>query len=218
MQISLPNFKGRCLHSSDAFELSPGLTEVIVFGGCPLWPINPTTDKDHPRIASTTVLQFGKFSNGDCSYLNDWVILIELSIELKWVVKEISVTGENLQAPHLQALPVHTDFEGKKHLSTDSEDGKGLPFRREGESFPDPKGEEGELPRTDLEDTVKSSMEVNLPSDPRGEKGELDSEDTVKSSMEVNLPSDPRGEKGGLDSEDTVKSSMDSEGEDLSRS
>ena len=99
MQVSLPNFQGRCLHSSDAFKLSPGLTEVIVFGGCPVWPINPTTDKDHPMIASTTVLQFGKFSRDDCSCLNDTAILIELSmIEPKWVLRDFQVASENLQA------------------------------------------------------------------------------------------------------------------------
>ena len=58
VQVTVPAFQGRCYHSSTAFNVSPGLTEVVLFGGCPQWP---STDANFPKIANTTVLRFGEW-------------------------------------------------------------------------------------------------------------------------------------------------------------
>ena len=38
VQVKLPGLQSRFYHSAAAFRLSPGMTEVIIFGGCPEWP------------------------------------------------------------------------------------------------------------------------------------------------------------------------------------
>ena len=60
VQVKVPSFQARFWHSAAAFSLSPGLTEVTLFGGCPEWPSNVKTDADVPQIAETTVLRFGE--------------------------------------------------------------------------------------------------------------------------------------------------------------
>ena len=60
VQVTVPAFQGRFYHSSTAFNVSPGLTEVIVFGGFPEVQSNLRTDADLPLIANTTVLRFGE--------------------------------------------------------------------------------------------------------------------------------------------------------------
>ena len=60
VQVSVPAFQGRLYHSSTAFNVSPGLTEVVLFGGCPGVPSNVRTADDIPQIANTTVLRFGE--------------------------------------------------------------------------------------------------------------------------------------------------------------
>ena len=60
VQVTVPALQGRFYHSSTAFNVSPGLIEVVLFGGCPEWPSNPRTDADLPQIANTTVLRFGE--------------------------------------------------------------------------------------------------------------------------------------------------------------
>ena len=57
VQVKVPSLQARCHHSAAAFSLSPGLTEVTVFGGIPEWP---RFIADIPQIANTTVLQFGE--------------------------------------------------------------------------------------------------------------------------------------------------------------
>ena len=49
VQVRVPTLKSRSGHSATAFSLSPGLTEVILFGG---W-------NGQSYIAETTVLRFG---------------------------------------------------------------------------------------------------------------------------------------------------------------
>ena len=51
MQVTVPTLKSRCGHIATAFSLSPGLTEVIIFGGF---------DEDNTDLANTTVLRFGE--------------------------------------------------------------------------------------------------------------------------------------------------------------
>ena len=62
VQINLPTLQSRCYHSAGAFSLSPGLTEVTIFGGCPEFPNNYMSDADLPRMANTTVLRFGEYT------------------------------------------------------------------------------------------------------------------------------------------------------------
>ena len=50
MQVTVPTLKSRYYHSATAFSLSPGLTEVIIFGGF----------DDDEYLANTTVLRFGE--------------------------------------------------------------------------------------------------------------------------------------------------------------
>ena len=58
VQVTVPSLQSRYDHSATAFSLSPGLTEVTIFGGCPNVPSNPYVDL--PQIAKTTVLRFGE--------------------------------------------------------------------------------------------------------------------------------------------------------------
>ena len=51
MQVTVPTLKSRGYYSATAFSLSPGLTEVIIFGG---------VDDDDEDLANTTVLRFGE--------------------------------------------------------------------------------------------------------------------------------------------------------------
>ena len=61
IQIKDPRVQqARCYHSATAFTHSPGLTEVTLFGGCPEWPVNYSSDADVPQVANTTVLRFGE--------------------------------------------------------------------------------------------------------------------------------------------------------------
>ena len=57
VQVTVPALQGRFYHSSTAFSVSPGLTEVVLVGGCPEYH---RTDADRPQIANTTVLRFGE--------------------------------------------------------------------------------------------------------------------------------------------------------------
>ena len=60
VQVTVPSLQSRFYHSATAFSLSPGLTEVTIFGGCPNVPSNAKYDADFPKIANTTVLRFGE--------------------------------------------------------------------------------------------------------------------------------------------------------------
>ena len=60
VQVTVPNLQSRCYHSATAFSLSPGLTEVTIFGGCPKLPRNYKSYADLQQIANTTVLRFGE--------------------------------------------------------------------------------------------------------------------------------------------------------------
>ena len=51
MQVPIPHLQPRCGHCVAAFSLSPGITEVVIFGG------NIQTNND---IADTKVLRFGE--------------------------------------------------------------------------------------------------------------------------------------------------------------
>ena len=51
MQVTVPTLKSRWNHSATAFSLSPGLTEVIIFGGI---------DEIDVCLSNTTVLRFGE--------------------------------------------------------------------------------------------------------------------------------------------------------------
>ena len=60
VQVTVPSLQSRFSHSATAFSLSPGLTEVTIFGGSPNVPSNLKSDADLPLIANTTVLRFGE--------------------------------------------------------------------------------------------------------------------------------------------------------------
>ena len=60
VQVNVPSLQSRFDHSAAAFSLSPGLTEVTIFGGCPEWPSNSKSEADLPLMANTTVLRFGE--------------------------------------------------------------------------------------------------------------------------------------------------------------
>lgn len=59
--MKVPGLQPRFDHSAAAFKLSPRLTEVTIFGGCPEVPKNFRSDADHRQIANTTVLRFGEY-------------------------------------------------------------------------------------------------------------------------------------------------------------
>ena len=71
VQVTVPNLQSRCFHSATAFSLSPGLTEVTLFGGySEEWPSNFEYDNDITPIASTIVLRLGEYSY-NIAILND---------------------------------------------------------------------------------------------------------------------------------------------------
>ena len=51
----MPALKARCYHCAAAYSLSPGISEIVIFGGVTRYP--PSTDD---LIADTTVLRFGE--------------------------------------------------------------------------------------------------------------------------------------------------------------
>ena len=52
MQILLPSLKARYGHCAAAYSLSPGIAEIVIFGGSTRYPAC--------TIADTTVLRFGE--------------------------------------------------------------------------------------------------------------------------------------------------------------
>lgn len=57
----LEDVQPRMLHTATAFSLCPGRTQVTKFGGCPMWEKRNSTE-DQPKIATTTVLEFGEYN------------------------------------------------------------------------------------------------------------------------------------------------------------
>ena len=60
VQVTVPSLQSRSEHSATAFNLSPRLTEVTLFGGFSKWPQNYKSLADLTPIANTTVLRFGE--------------------------------------------------------------------------------------------------------------------------------------------------------------
>ena len=61
VQVQVPSLQtSRFKHCAAASTISPGVTKVVMFGGCPEWPKNPKTGDDFKKLAMTAVLQFGK--------------------------------------------------------------------------------------------------------------------------------------------------------------
>ena len=56
VQVIAPGLQARCWHSATAFSY-PGVTKVIIFGGCPEMPSDGKSE--YPQISNTTMLQFG---------------------------------------------------------------------------------------------------------------------------------------------------------------
>ena len=50
----MPGLKARYGHCAAAYSLSPGITEIVIFGG------NTTFPPDSGDISDTTVLRFGE--------------------------------------------------------------------------------------------------------------------------------------------------------------
>ena len=74
MQVKVQNLQPRCSHSANAFSLSPGLTEVTLFGGYSELPSNFKYDAGITPIANTTVLRFGEYTS-----FGVWVMHVFLS-------------------------------------------------------------------------------------------------------------------------------------------
>ena len=55
MQVLVPGLKARYGHCAAAYSLSPGITEIVIFGG-----ITEFSNKSGKFIADTTVLRFGE--------------------------------------------------------------------------------------------------------------------------------------------------------------
>ena len=63
VQVPIPNLQPRQCHRVAAFSLSPGITEVVIFGGNTSYPLKDDTD-----IADTKVLRFG-----ECKSVVYWI-------------------------------------------------------------------------------------------------------------------------------------------------
>ena len=57
VQVPVTDLQSRYCHCAAAFTLSPGIAEVVLFGGCTTSP-----PKRETFIAETTVLRFGKYT------------------------------------------------------------------------------------------------------------------------------------------------------------
>ena len=60
MQVEGHGVYARSLHSASAITHTPGLVEVVVFGGYTEYPRNYTSDADLPPTSNTAVLLFGE--------------------------------------------------------------------------------------------------------------------------------------------------------------
>ena len=60
VQIQVSSLQSRFMHCAAASTISPGMTEVVMFGGSPEWPKNYKTDNDLKKLSMTTVLRFGE--------------------------------------------------------------------------------------------------------------------------------------------------------------
>ena len=78
VQVTVPSLESRSFHSATAFSLSPGLTEVTLFGGCSEWPSNLKSVADVTPIANTTVLRFGEYVHLMCAVLSCHALLVSL--------------------------------------------------------------------------------------------------------------------------------------------
>ena len=58
VQVPISSLQPRQGHCVAAFSLSPGITEVVIFGGNTVFPSNADTD-----IADAKVLRFGEFKS-----------------------------------------------------------------------------------------------------------------------------------------------------------
>ena len=57
VQVPVTDLQSRCFHCAAAFTLSPGIAEVVLFGGSTI-----STPTSKTFIAETTVLKFGKYT------------------------------------------------------------------------------------------------------------------------------------------------------------
>ena len=76
VQVPIPNLQPRQGHCVAAFSLSPGITEVVIFGGTTSFP-----DEDDNDIADTRVLRFGECKSGTKDELS---ITLYLQSEIKF--------------------------------------------------------------------------------------------------------------------------------------
>ena len=61
VQVEIPGLQARYLHRAAAFTLTPGLTDVVLFGGCTELPSRAIEeDADYPGTANVTVIRFGE--------------------------------------------------------------------------------------------------------------------------------------------------------------
>ena len=60
VQVQVPSLQSRFGHCAAASTISPGMTEVVMFGGSPEWPESYKTYDDFKKLSMTTVLRFGE--------------------------------------------------------------------------------------------------------------------------------------------------------------
>jgi len=63
---SVAGNKPRFDHCMEAIPICPGVTEVMLFGGCPQWPKNFRSYDDFPHMAQTALARFGKLYVKTC--------------------------------------------------------------------------------------------------------------------------------------------------------
>ena len=107
VQVKLPGLQSRFDHTAAAFILSPGVTEVTIFGGCPEWPNNYRSAADLSQIAITTVLRFGEYTSCVCIVSCSqvviilWVICMEVVLALGPPLVTCTMQGALHRACHL---------------------------------------------------------------------------------------------------------------------
>ena len=60
VQVQVPSLQSRFRHCAAASTINPGVTEVVMFGGSPEWPMNFKTVDNFQKLSMTAVLRFGE--------------------------------------------------------------------------------------------------------------------------------------------------------------
>ena len=66
VQVRGHSIQARATHTATAITHTPGLVEVVIFGGYSEWPKDYKTDADLKPISHTVVLLFGESTSCAC--------------------------------------------------------------------------------------------------------------------------------------------------------